>query len=160
MSRYPTVPILFAVVACACQAAPANDPAVVRSTLDSILAVHAQLYASKDLDALMEFYTSDAVVRAPHAAPVRGRDAIRSAIGGLLASYDISDLEYHTEELAVFGDSALQIGSYRWVLHAGGDAMPDGGETFALWIRGNDGRWRVHRDILNSTSPLPGQQGG
>ena len=62
-----------------------------------------------------------------------------------------------TEELAVHGDSAWQILSYRAAVQPTGSSVvvADSGAGFALWVRGAGGEWRIHRDIFNSSVPLP-----
>lgn len=148
---------LVAMALCACQPTTPPDVSLVQTELDSVLAHHANLLIEEDLDAVMELYSATAIVRSNHVEPLRGREAIRSFIGGWFANVEFTQLEYHTEELAVFGDSALQIGSYEALVNVGGQVMPDKGNFFALWVRDADGLWRTHRSIFNSPLPLPGQ---
>jgi ketosteroid isomerase-like protein len=125
--------------------------------LDSTLAVHAQLFISKDLDALLEAYSDSPVVYANHTEPVRGRAALKPFLAAFTQAGDIRSLSYRTEELAVYGDSAWQILTYQVSVQPAGASAPvsDHGSGFALWVRDSTGVWLLQRDIFNSSVPLP-----
>ena len=78
------------------------------------------------------------------------------ALTALLQTGDIKSLSYTTEELALSGDSAWQILRFRVTVQPAGTSsiVADSGGAFALWIRDSTGG-KIHRDILNSSVPLP-----
>ena len=148
--------LIFAVAVSCSTTRDAANPAAVQATLDSVLAHHAELFRQKDVAALLDAYTDDAVVYSNHALPVRGRSALEPFLTAFTQGGDIQSLSYTTEELAVHGDSAWQILSYRAAVQPTGSSVvvADSGAGFALWVRGADGEWRIHRDIFNSSVPL------
>ena len=64
-------------VAAGCAGAPASDVDAVRAALDSMHVEHAAAYVREDVDALMEIYTEDPVIRSNHA----GRPSASSSKG-------------------------------------------------------------------------------
>lgn len=72
------------------------------------------------------------------------------------AGADIAGLRYQTEDLAVYGDSAWHIATYRGTIRAAGQPdVEERGSLFVLWTRDAGGTWRIKTDILNSHVPLP-----
>ena len=143
-------------VSCSSPRAPV-DTGAIQHLLDSTLAVHAQLFINKDVDALLEAYSDSPVVYANHTAPVRGRAALKPFLAAFTQAGAIRSLSYHTEELAVYGDSAWHILTYQVSVQPAGASVPvsDHGGGFALWVRDSSGAWRIQRDIFNSSVPLP-----
>lgn len=150
-----TVSLAVVLTSCASPAPP--DLAAVRSRLDSTLAHHAELFKAKDVAGLMAAYSDAPVVYSDHVLPVRGRPALETFLQAFTHGGEVHSLEYRTEELAVHGDSAWQILSYRVrVTPTGSDqVVADSGSGFALWVRDSGGVWRIHRDIFNSSVGLP-----
>ena len=102
----------------------------------------AAAFNAGDLDALCDMYEPDAVfVPEPGAQPVRGWDAIRTAMAGLLALKPKKEIE--TVFAHQNGDLALLRS--RWRLRAAG---PDGqpvemsGSSTEVIRRQPDGAWR------------------
>ncbi len=149
--------ILFLVTACISRTG-AIDVAQVRKTLDSTLAVHARYFQEGDVPALVEAYTEDAVVRPANMEPVRGREALRAVLPAWISAAPIKALEYTTEDLAVYGDTAFQINSYKATAQPPGSAeVTDHGTCVAFWSRDNRSVWRIYRSVCNSSVP-PQQQ--
>jgi ketosteroid isomerase-like protein len=136
---------------------PSVDTADVRAAIDSTLEHHAQLFRSKDVAALLAAYTDSPTVYSNHTLPVRGRGALEPFLSAFIHGGNIISLSYTTEELAVYGDSAWQILTYRVSVQPTGATavVSDSGAGFALWLRDAAGGWRIHRDIFNSSVPLP-----
>lgn len=143
-------------VAGAC-AAGASGPDVdaVRAELDSMHVEHAAAYVREDLDAIMEIYTENPVVRSNHVAPLRGREAIREFIGRFFSTVDVQRIDYVTDELAVHGDSAYAIGTFEATVSTpDGALVEDRGSYMVLYVRDSDGSWHSHRGVFNSSVPL------
>jgi limonene-1,2-epoxide hydrolase len=62
-------------------------------------------WAKGDLDALMTFFTDDAVYHNIPVAPVTGRDAIRATIEGFTAG--VESVEFRTNNIAANGSVVL-----------------------------------------------------
>jgi limonene-1,2-epoxide hydrolase len=64
-----------------------------------------EVWADGDLDAIMAFFTDDAVYHNIPVAPVTGRDAIRETIAGFTAGVD--KLEFRVRNIAASGDVVM-----------------------------------------------------
>jgi len=128
----------------------------VRSTIDELLRGHAQALIGKDVDKALNLYSMEPVIRPNHADPVSGREALRSMFATWFQNVTILRLEYKTEELWVHGDMAVQIGTAEGTVQpVGGPPMVDRNNFMGIWIRDAEGHWRAHRNVFNSSLPLP-----
>ena len=62
------------------------------------------------------------------------------------ARIEILEVEGH-------GDTAIEVLTFK--LLRVGEQVPDKGKYIVIW-RQEEGRWKLHRDILNSSMPAPG----
>ena len=148
--------LLVTTGAVACAPRPTADIAATRATLDSLLALHAKHAIAEDVDAMVNTYAPDAVVRSNHMEPLRGQSALRGFFTNLFAAVDVRALRYVTEKLAVYGDSAWQISTYELrVQPAGAPEQADRGSAIVLWVRDSSGVWRIQDDVINSSVALP-----
>jgi uncharacterized protein (TIGR02246 family) len=146
----------LAVCAGCTAAASAPDAASVEAAVDSMLVEHAQHLIGEDLDAAMTLYSEDPSIRPNHAEPQHGRDAIRQFMSGWFAGLNFRELAYDNEEVAVFGDTAVVIGTVTATVEPeGGSPMTDRGSYMVLLVRDSEGHWRSHRGVFNSSLPLP-----
>jgi ketosteroid isomerase-like protein len=154
--RSSFIVIVLAFVSLRCSAPNRSDVTGTRTQLDSLLALHAAHFIAKDINAIANAYTEDAVVRSNHMQPLRGRAAIRDFVTTLLATVDIRTLKYTTEKIAVYGDSAWQIMTYELSAQSrGGPLQSDRGSAIDLWVRDTAGIWRIQDNVINSSVPLP-----
>lgn len=103
---------------------------------------------AKDIDAIVDLYTSDARVLAPNSEMTTGSAGIRSAFGAMIdggLSVDLTSID-----AKVSGDMGHNVGTY--VLTANGE-VADVGKFVETWQRGTDGKWRIANDIYNSDRP-------
>jgi limonene-1,2-epoxide hydrolase len=108
-------------------------------------------WADLDLDALVEYFTDDAVYHNIPIAPVSGRDAIRATIEGFTAGTE--RIEFRVRAIAADGPTVLTERVDVFVLP---------GATIELPVMGvfevRDGRiaaWRDYFDLNQFTSQLP-----
>jgi ketosteroid isomerase-like protein len=135
---------------------PRPEVAVTPAVFDSLLAVHSRHAVAEDLEAVINGYTEDAVVRSNHMEPLRGRPALRTFFTNLFAAVDVRSLNYKTEKLSVHGDTAWIVATYDLGVQApNAPVQTDRGSAFALWLRDSAGVWRIHDDIVNSSMPIP-----
>ena len=160
-------PLVVSAVASACAAGgPVPDADAVRAALDSMHVEHVSAYLAEDVDAVMEIYTDEPVIRSNHVEPLRGRAAVREFISRFFTAFDVQKLEYGIDELAVHGDSAYAIGTVEATVRtADGALVEDRGSYMVLYVRDPSGAWRSHRGVFNSSVPLtplpePLDQGG
>ena len=136
------------VVSCATQ--PAHDVTSARTAIERQAAAWAEAVNRGDVDALADLYTTDAILMAPNAEPLRGREGVRSFMN-VVRGLSPRDVRLTVEEVDVCGDTAYEVGSYTMNLQPPGQArMTDRGKYLVVWKRQADGSWRIHRDIFNT----------
>ncbi len=118
-----------------------------------IQAAHVRLDSvsrAGDARANADVYTPDAVVSLGTLDDVRGRDALYRAMAGFYQRNVVQAHRLTTVELEVYGDTAYDRGTYLFVSGPRGrPATTDRGRYFAMWVRGADGVWRIHRYLEN-----------
>ena len=121
------------------------------STAAEIAAVSSRflkLFAANDVAGIAECYTEDAQMMPANMAPVRGRAAIESVFK--FTHVPGHTLDFSTEELELYGDTALELGSY--VRRQDGGGPVDHGRYMVVWKRVS-GAWKIHRDMFSSIMP-------
>jgi uncharacterized protein (TIGR02246 family) len=106
-----------------------------------------------DADAVVAFYSDDAVVSAPGAAPARGTAAIRELFANEIAGLKAAGLSQSSganPEFAVSGDLGYEWNTYT-VKDSSGKTV-DTGKYLSVFGRRN-GKWVIVRDIWNSDMP-------
>lgn len=99
-------------------------------------------------------YTEDAALLPPGAARVDGKAAIAEFWQGAIDS-GLADADLEVVEVTEFGDLAYEVGKVS--LSAPGadeERTTMTGKYIVIWQRGDDGAWRLHRDIWNM-NPAP-----
>ena len=94
-------------------------------------------------------YTDDAALLPPNAARIDGREGIQGVWQGLIDA-DVRDVALTTQEVDVFGDVANEVGLISATAPSeDGGRVQLAGKYVAVWKRGGDDTWRLHRDIWN-----------
>lgn len=94
-------------------------------------------------------YSVDAALLPPGGAQVNGRQAITEFWSGAIAS-GLANVDLETLELEIAGDKAIDVGRLSGTVPAeGGGTTAVAGKFIVIWKRGDDGAWRLHRDIWN-----------
>ena len=157
--RFTLLAAMLPIVACQAPAVEnvqdADITDDVRAEIEMKLARHADALTRQDLDTALDLYTEDAVVRPANAEPVRGHAELSSFFVNWWGAITVESVAYSTEELAVHGDRAYQIGSYEAVQRFAEQdtGVPDRGSFMIVWRRQEDGAWKYHRGIFNSSLP-------
>ncbi len=92
-----------------------------------------------------ECYGEEAWFMVPGAETLKGRDAIKAGIQGLIDS-GITGIELTTDEITDLGNTAIEVGEYKLLA---GDNIADHGRFMVRWENA-DGKWHLQRDIINS----------
>ena len=103
----------------------------------------------KDAAAVAQQYTEDGSVLPPGAPRVDGKEGVA---GFWQAAIDmgLGDVVLTTLGVADHGDLATEVGSLTATVPGeDGNKVPLAGKYIVLWKRGDDGTWRLHRDIWN-----------
>jgi len=130
------------------------DPPVVEGDdVAAISALHGmrlEAAAAADIDAFLESMTDDAVLMPPDGPAIEGREAMRAFLGEMFETY-VVDVEKPYSSITVVGDWAFEDYTYEMTLtpRAGGESIVDAGKGMFVYRRGEDGRWRIARDVWN-----------
>ena len=122
----------------------------VRSAIESTNAEFAKAANSGDTERVASFYTEDAVLLAPNAPMMRGRQEVKAFFDGLVEQMGLPKLQLKTKQVEELGDTAWEVGAYTMELQG----VSDEGKYIVVWKRqGND--WKLAADIWNTDSPMP-----
>jgi uncharacterized protein (TIGR02246 family) len=105
-----------------------------------------------DSAAMAALYTPNAQLFPTHSDIVSGTEAIQKFWQGVITS-GIKGATLTTLEVDGPGDTAYEVGKY--TLTGEGGKVLDSGKYVVVWKR-EQGKWRLHRDIWNSSMPMSG----
>ena len=108
-------------------------------------------WAKGDLDAIIEFFTDDAVYHNIPIAPVTGRDAIRDTIAGFTAAVD--RVEFRVLNIAASGSTVLTERVDAVITPTLTSELPVMG-TFDI-VDGKIAAWRDYFDLNQFMSQMP-----
>jgi uncharacterized protein (TIGR02246 family) len=122
----------------------------VRSAIEETNAQFVKAASSGDTARVASLYTQDAVLLAPNAPMMRGREAIEAFFDGMVQQMGLPELQLNTKQVEEHGDTAWEVGAYTMKLQG----VIDQGKYIVVWKRqGSD--WKLAADIWNTDSPLP-----
>ena len=98
-------------------------------------------------------YTDDAQVLPPNSDIVSGKQAIQRLWQGAM-DMGIKAVKLETVEVEGHGHTAHEVGKYS--LQGTESQILDAGKYVVIWKQ-EGGQWKLHRDIWNSSRPVPGQ---
>ncbi len=144
-----------------CSSEKTETPSTAASTgfnLDSVKAeiaasnaTYGASFASGDSAAFVAHYTTDGCVMPENAPKLCGAGPITAFFNGGL-KMGIKDIKLSTEEVMGGPDVVVETGSYEIL---GDKAMSfDKGKFIVAWKKEN-GKWKMHRDIWNTSNPPP-----
>jgi len=150
--------LLLAVpVAAATACAPRVDTAAEQAALRRADSAYTVAVQSKNLDAMIESYASDAVMYPPNEPTVSGIEGVRQYATTILSTPGLS---------VAFTPVDVQVspgGGMGYTFNTGrvtttdpaGATVSEEIRDFHVWRKEPDGRWNVVVDIWNSPTPLP-----
>lgn len=110
--------------------------------------------SNRDLDAVLEFYASDARMLAPNAPMAEGRPAIRATLQGFLDA-GLTSLDLHSLDVVASGDLVIDVGRYvLGVQPPGSEPLQDRGKYAVVLRRDADGSLKIIVDAFNSDEPV------
>lgn len=142
-------------VACGTGSTDGPDEAELRRVIGEKWTRYARALEAGDAGRVADLLTDEARVRGPEpgSESLRGRRAFRGLVETMLSSVAVAELKVRTDEVQIFGDHALESGSYdeRFTAPGTGAELTVSGAYMALWKRTN-GDWKIHRFIWNTHS--------
>jgi uncharacterized protein (TIGR02246 family) len=124
----------------------------IREAIESADEVFMETSRKGDAAGLAALYTEEGQLMPPNAGFQTGGQAIQAFWQAVLDA-GIKEARLEIREVEAHGDTAIEVGEY--TLHGEGGAELDAGKYIVIWKR-KDGRWKLHRDIFNSSLPAPG----
>lgn len=110
---------------------------------------YMHVFGQGDAAALAALYTENAQFLAPNSDFVTGRKALQQMFEAFMGM-GIKSIELESTEAEQYGETATSMGRYKL---AGEDGqILDQGKFIVIW-KFSDGKWRLHRDMINSSLP-------
>ena len=102
-----------------------------------------------DAAGLAALYTEDGQVMPPNSDFVKGRQAVQEFWQAVM-DMGIKGAKIETAEVEDHGDTIIEVSTYE--LQDGEGQALDAGKFIVIWKQ-EDGQWKLHRDIFNSSLP-------
>jgi len=152
--------VLALAMLAACNSAPpvpAVDVAAERAKIRDLEANWVKEAAANDLDRIAAHYTDDAIFMGPGAPAAKGKDAIRAAWKGMLATASKVSFAADLVDVSQSGDMASTKGSYTMTVTnpKTKKAVEDKGSYVTVYKKQTDGSWKASEDIAVSETPAP-----
>jgi uncharacterized protein (TIGR02246 family) len=127
--------------------------AAVRTQIERNAAQFAEAFNRGDITAVAAMYDTGAVVLAPNAPVMRGRQNIEALWSGA-RQQGFKTLNLSVQSVESLGDHAIELGNYTLIVQpAGQPEMTDRGKYMVVWKRQADGSWKLYRDMFNTSMP-------
>lgn len=131
---------------------PGHTTSAGYTALDAATRQWAEAFNRGDAATIAAMMSADAQLLPPNGDFVEGREAIQAFWQGFIDMGVKGTLEQL--EIGVTGDMAYKTGKFQ-ILDPEGNEV-DHGKFLEVW-RFMDGSWQFHRDIWNSSVPLPAE---
>jgi uncharacterized protein (TIGR02246 family) len=125
----------------------------VRAAIEAANVQWMAKFNQGDSAGVAALYTANGQLFPSHSDIVSGTPAIAQFWQSVFAA-GIKKAKLDTVEAEGHGDMAHEVGKY--TLMGDGDTVLDSGKYIIVWKR-QDGQWKLHRDIWNSSQPAPKQ---
>jgi uncharacterized protein (TIGR02246 family) len=121
---------------------------------DAVAAANEEFMAAfnrGDAAGLAALYTENGQVLPTNSDVITGQEAIE-AFWQAVMDMGITGAKVESVEVEGHGDTAIDVGKY--TLHGAEGQELDHGKYIVIW-KHQDGQWKLHRDIFNSSLPAP-----
>jgi len=137
--------VMAAFISCAPKSTDVTDE--IRKANEEFVAA----FNANDAARLTAVYTGDATLYPPNSEPISGSEGIEAYWA---AGFDmgISSGVLTTVKATGYGDTAVEEGTF--VINAADGSVIDKGKYIVIWKK-VDGAWKYHKDIWNTSQPLP-----
>ena len=123
----------------------------VREAIWAADEVFMAAYGRGDAAGVAALYTEGGQLLPPNADFVIGREAIQAFWQGVMDA-GIASAEIEILEVEAHGETAIEVSTF--ALHAQDGTELDAGKFIVIW-KHVEGEWKLHRDIFNSSRPVP-----
>ena len=142
VTKFMVLGLLFIAFACT---QPASNPDEMRQTYEAYNAA----FAENDVDAIISFYTDDAIRLRDDGSKVAGLATIRDSMMVFREQNDYVLDKYSPAEVQVSGDLAVTYSTFdeHWTSKATGETRRQIGQWLVVWTRQSDGSWKVSKEM-------------
>ena len=127
----------------------------LREVIEKVNQLWRAAFKKGDAALATSMYTDDTLLLPPNMEPIRGKENAQAFWGTSIEMGVIME-EHKIVEIVREGDSAFELGTYIISFHPEGqESVEEKGKYVVLWKRMDDGSWKKHWDIWNSSMPLP-----
>jgi uncharacterized protein (TIGR02246 family) len=147
---------LFSLAGFGCAAEAASARPDIETERDALLQTDrewAELAARQaPADEIVSYWTEDAQILSPGAAPIVGRAAIREMVASSFETPGFGiTWEPETAHVAASGDLGYTTGWNRFTyLNEAGEQVVEHNRYITVWRKEADGRWRCEYDMWNA----------
>ncbi len=106
-------------------------------------------FSRGDAAGLAALYTENGQFLPPNSDFVTGKQAIQATFQAFM-DMGIKAIKLETIEVEGYGDTASEVG--RYTLEGEDGQVLDQGKFIVIWKQ-EAGQWKLHRDIINSSTP-------
>ncbi len=131
---------------------PAFDKEKATTFIDSVNKKFTEQVRNGDSVALAAHYHPGAELLFANSEPIKG-NGILSAWGSLIRM-GVKEFTFTTTDITGSGDLLVETGNYE--MKAADNSLIDKGKYVVVWKQ-QDGRWKLYRDIGNTSLPVPGK---
>ncbi len=157
---FAVLPVLFwAVTACGEQSQQDTaaeqmemDRVQLREAIEAVNAQFVEAVNAGDAAAVAGFYTDDASLLPPEAEMIQGMAAVQEFWAAGLPEGG-SALTLNTVSVDGAGEFAYEVGTWSMPAAEGEGGAVEQGKYLVVWKRGEDGNWKLHADIWNTSMP-------
>ncbi len=123
----------------------------IRAAIAAANDVFMATFKSGDVAGVAALYTLDGQVLPPNMDFVKGQQKIQDLWQALM-DMGIKEVELEIIEVEGHGDTAIEVSKFTLLGEAG--QVLDRGKYIVIW-KYDHGRWKLHRDIFNTSMPAP-----
>lgn len=150
--------VVLAFAFLACQQVQQLDMEQVGAAIEETNAKFVEAFNQGDATAVAALYTDDATIMPPNNKMIQGKEGVQEFWNRAI-QMGLKDLSLTTVNLDGSGSIVYEIGKYSLGIEAEGqEIMRDSGKYVVVWQAQEDGSWKLHADIWNSSMPIPGQE--
>jgi uncharacterized protein (TIGR02246 family) len=130
------------------------DPVASRKAIETANQDFIVALKKKDTKAIAEAFEPEAVLLPAGADALHGRDQISKYFAAMVASSTIDEASALTQDVTLAAHTAYETGLYTFTTRTGSaPAVADHGKYLIVWQYGDDTKWRILREIANTSVP-------